>query len=119
MQTNTPRRINAGMWVATAEGRIGILTDFGAPASTEAEGEQGGVTLFTAAGVDLVNDDGSTLLSVRVPFDTLRQATLAQIPAARRPTPEHGARLGYTSEPSAAPARRGFFGLFGGPRSGK
>lgn len=78
MQTNIPRKVTVGMWVMTADGKIGILTE-----------------VAPKAGVDLVDEDGSTLLSVKVLFTSLRQATLSQIPAPRRPDPEAGARLGY------------------------
>lgn len=78
MKTNIPRKIKLGMWVMTAEGQVGILTDI-APKAT----------------VDLVAEDGTTSVAVQVLFNSLRQATLGQIPAARRPTPEAGARLGY------------------------
>lgn len=78
MQLNIPRKIKTGMWVMTAEGQVGILTDIGPKAT-----------------VDLVNEDGTTSLAVQVLFTSLRQATLAQIPAPRRPDPEAGARLGY------------------------
>ncbi len=78
MQTNIPRKIKTGMWVMTAEGHVGILTDIG-----------------PVAGVDLVNEDGTTSLAVQVLFTSLRQAMLEEIPAARRPEPEAGADLGY------------------------
>jgi hypothetical protein len=78
MQTNIPRKVKVGMWVMTAEGQVGILTEVAPKAS-----------------VDLVNEDGTTSLAVQVLFTSLRQATLAQIPAPRRPEPEAGARLGY------------------------
>lgn len=78
MQTNIPRKVTVGMWVMTAEGQVGILTEVAPKAS-----------------VDLVNEDGTTSLAVQVLFTSLRQATLAQIPAARRPEPDVGARLGY------------------------
>ena len=78
MQTNIPRKVTVGMWVMTAEGQVGILTDIGPKAT-----------------VDLVDEDGTTALVVQVLFTSLRQATLGQIPAARRPAPEVGASLGY------------------------
>ncbi len=78
MQLNIPRKIKTGMWVMTDDHRVGILTDIG-----------------PVAGVDLVDEDGETTLAVQVPFASLRQATLGQIPAARRPAPEVGASLGY------------------------
>lgn len=78
MQTNIPRKIRPGMWVLTTEDRVGILTALGPTAS-----------------VDLVDESGETTLTVRVPFDSLRQAMLHDIPDARRPTPQAGAALGY------------------------
>jgi hypothetical protein len=78
MQLNIPRKIKTGMWVMTAEGQVGILTDIGPKAA-----------------VDLVAEDGTTSVAVQVLFTSLRQATLSQIPAPRRPEPEAGARLGY------------------------
>lgn len=78
MQTTIPRKINTGMWVLTTDGRVGILTAIGPTAS-----------------VDLVDEAGETTLAVRVPLDSLRQAPLADIPDARRPPPQAGARLGY------------------------
>ena len=78
MQTNIPRKVKTGMWVMTAEGRVGILTE-----------------VAPVASVDLLNEDGETVLAVQVLFTSLRQATLSQIPAARRPEPEAGAQLGY------------------------
>ena len=78
MQLNIPRKIKTGMWVMTDDHRVGIL-----------------VAIGPVAGVDLVDEDGETTLVVQVPFASLRQATLSQIPAPRRPEPEAGARLGY------------------------
>ena len=78
MQTNIPRKIKLGMWVMTAEGQVGILTDIGPKAA-----------------VDLVAEDGTTSVAVQVLFTSLRQAMLDDIPAPRRPEPEVGARLGY------------------------
>ena len=78
MQTNIPRKISSGMWVTTDDGKVGILTD---PSQV--------------ASVDLVNDSGETTIAVTVALGSLRQSGLAEIPEARRPTPEDGARLGY------------------------
>ena len=77
MQTNIPRKINTGMWVM-ADGRVGILTNVAADAT-----------------VDLLDENGETVVAVQVPFESLRQAMLGDIPASRRPDPEAGARLGY------------------------
>ena len=77
MQTNIPRKINTGMWVM-ADGRVGILTNADADAT-----------------VDLVDEDGETVVAVQVPFESLRQAMLDDIPASRRPAPGVGAPLGY------------------------
>ena len=78
MQTNIPRKINTGMWVLTADDRVGILTAIG-----------------PTAGVDLVNAAGETTLAVQVPLDSLRQAALENIPQPRRPAPKVGAQQGY------------------------
>ena len=78
MQTNIPRKINPGMWVTTDDGKVGILTD---PSSV--------------ASVDLVDDVGETTVAITVALGSLRQSGLKDIPEARRPTPEDGARLGY------------------------
>jgi len=59
MQTNIPRKVTVGMWVMTAEGQVGILTEVAPKAS-----------------VDLVNEDGTTSLAVQVLFTSLRQAML-------------------------------------------
>lgn len=94
MHTNIPRKLNTGMWVVTEDERTGLLVSFG-----------------TMAGVDLVNEAGETVLTVQHPFETLRQATLEQIPEARRPTPEAGAALGYLSTVAekASASRRSIF----------
>ena len=78
MQTNIERKVSRGMWVVTDDNRLGILTD-----------------LAPLAGVDLVSASGETTLSIVVPFQSLRQAMLEEIPEARRPEPEVGARMGY------------------------
>ena len=78
MQTNIPRKISIGLWVLTDDDRVGILTAIG-----------------PVAGVDLVDAAGATTLAVQVPFASLRQATLEDIPAPRRPASQAAARLGY------------------------
>ena len=78
MQTNIPRKISSGMWVMTDDGKVGILTDPSPMAS-----------------VDLVDDAGETTVAITVALGSLRQAKLAEIPEARRPTPGDGAPLGY------------------------
>ena len=78
MQTNIPRKINPGMWVMTDDAKVGILTDSSSMAS-----------------VDLVDDAGETTVAITVALGSLRQAKLEDIPEARRPEPEDGARLGY------------------------
>lgn len=81
MQTNIARKINRGMWVVTAEERIGILTGLGSTAT-----------------VDLVNEAGETVMAVRVLSGSLRQALHGEIPASRRPDEEQSLRLGYLVE---------------------
>lgn len=78
MQTNIDRPAKRGMWVVTDDGRVGILTG-----------------IAPLCGVDLVDEAGETTLAVQVPFESLRQATLAEIPEPRRPDPADGAPLGY------------------------
>ena len=102
MQTNIPRKINTGMWVM-ADGRVGILTNAAADATVDLLDENGetvvnenGETVVAAgATVDLVDEAGETVVAVQVPFESLRQAMLGDIPTSRRPDPEAGARLGY------------------------
>lgn len=72
--------LRPGMWVITAEGRIGILTRI--------------VDLETGQ-VDLVRDDGSTASHETWRLALLGQAALADIPARRRPDKATAARLGY------------------------
>ena len=78
MQTNIPRKINTGMWVLTGDKQVGILTAIG-----------------DVAGVDLVGADGVTTLAVQMPFVSLRQAKLEDIPESRRPAPDFAVQLGY------------------------
>ena len=77
----TVPQLRKGMWVMTPQG-VGIVTDF---------------TVNTTVLVDLVvTPDGTTRLTgYEVDIHEVRQATLKEIPAARRPTAEHGRRFGY------------------------
>lgn len=72
--------LRKGMWLRDPEGRVGILV---------------GLNELNIADVMLVKPDGTNLLRVSFPADALRQASIDDIPAPRRPTPEHGAAFGY------------------------
>ncbi len=65
------------MWVVTDKG-VGIVFQIGEP------------TL-----VHLVDENGHTVNSVTVPFNSLRQARYAEIPAPRRGDAEIARKLGY------------------------
>jgi hypothetical protein len=76
--------LRKGMWVV-CDGKIGI-------AALERTVERTGTTEWWA--FHAVEEDGTTGLVYPMP-GSYRQATLSEIPESRRPTPEHGARLGY------------------------
>lgn len=78
-----------GMWVTLADDRVGILTDIYVSADP-------GPTV-ALANVMLTQDDGTNLLQVQVPVDTLRQATRLEIPQARRPAKDAARRMGYAT----------------------
>lgn len=74
-------QLRRGMWVMTPQG-VGIVTAF---------------NLDSTVRVDLVGSpDGNTRISgYDAVIHEVRQAKLKEIPAARRPSVEHGHRFGY------------------------
>jgi hypothetical protein len=86
--------IRKAMWVAVASDAgedVGVVFSLGFQ-TVLMDGEE--VEIPTAV-VHLTDEDGITIDSTVVPTEQLRQATLAEIPAARRPTEEVAAPLGY------------------------
>ena len=86
------REIEKGMWAVDSEGRVGVV--FQADRKDDKLGKVRWMEFH------LVDDSGATIMvlgSERAPYPvtTLRQASLAEIPGARRPVAEAGARLGY------------------------
>lgn len=82
-----------GMWVYH-NGAVGILTDL-------EPGDVAVVAVVDEVGHNLTRPantvTGTENVVVRVPAAELRQATVHEIPKARRPTAEHAANLGYLS----------------------
>jgi hypothetical protein len=86
--------IRKAMWVAVASDAgedVGIVFSLGFQ-TVLMDGEE--VEIPTAV-VHLTDEDGATIESAVVPTEQLRQATLGEIPAGRRPTKKDGAVLGY------------------------
>jgi hypothetical protein len=76
-----PGLLKLGKWVIhSPTGQPGILN---------------GAEAFPEVDVMLVNEAGENYRQERCRLDQIRVARLLEIPAARRPTPEAGASLGY------------------------
>lgn len=83
MKLNVNRKLKKGMWAMDGD-KVGIASDFDFSA-------KGGPTVE----FHYVGEDGSTTAVAQVPFESLRQAKLKEIPESRRPEAEFGKSLGY------------------------
>jgi hypothetical protein len=89
--------LRTGMWVATSDGDIGILTGCGIDSIGE-------VTLVKGDGTDrMMLDENDKAVSMRAMkrLETLRQAYIEEIPSQRRPDVDSLRRLGYRNQPGA------------------
>lgn len=79
-----------GMWVVHKDLGVGIINAlFGDVVDFHRVNSKG----ITIPFMDV--ETGTTKQGMMIPVSDLRQASLAEIPEARRPTPEHGAKFGY------------------------
>jgi hypothetical protein len=82
--------LRAGMWVQTPNG-VGIVTTI----IHQPKEQTPAIEAEWYARVMLTDAEGIDLADIYLAPSLVRQATLAEIPAPRRPDPQTAARLGY------------------------